>query len=1185
MPEPPRRSLAVPTRAAIHAAAYADEDVLVRSLLQATGLDRSDRTAIHQAACRLVTRVRQQDSTTVMEAFLAEFGLSTDEGIALMCLAEALLRVPDPGTMDQLIAATLVGAHWNTHEGHAESFLVNASTWALMLTGRMLNPRHAHGIGGTLRTLLRRVGEPVVRLAVVQAMREMGRQFVMGQTIEEALARARDEEAAGYTFSYDMLGEAARTADDARRYQLAYADAIVALGRHGSGPVHRRAGISVKLSALCPRYEPLQRQHLAVTLLPRIRALAELAADAGIGLNIDAEEMDRQDLSLDILDTLLAEPSLKSWDGLGVVVQAYGRRALPLIHWLGDRARDHKRRLMVRLVKGAYWDTEIKRAQVAGLDTYPVFTRKAATDVSYLACSQALLAASDWLYPQFATHNAHTATSVMHLAARWPGAGYEFQRLHGMGEVLHQLLHEEHGQSVRVYAPVGVHEDLLAYLVRRLLENGANSSFVHQLLDKRLDTAEVAADPCERALVPSALPAPRCIHAGREVASGVDFGHPPHLASLLAAQASLRRDDLPPLPRPTSTEKLAEILHRARQARHRWARLGTSQRAQMLDAAADSLNAAPGEFLALLTLEARKTLTDALAEVRETVDLLRYYAGVARTLPAHSPHGVFACIAPWNFPLAIFTGQVAAALVTGNCAIAKAAEQTPRIGDAAIRLLHAAGVPSDVLQVVHGDGPGTGARLSASTHVDGVVFTGSLETARRIHRSLAAALPPGAPLIAETGGINAMVVDSTALLEHAVRDIVTSAFASAGQRCSALRVVYVQADVAPRLLALLTGAMAELRMGTPSALDTDIGPLIDAEATADVEAYLATATVLYRASPPGNDCTAPAIVHCDGIGTVPREVFGPVLHWCTFLPREIDGIIDAINASGHGLTFALHTRLQDRVRQFVGRLHVGNCYINRNQIGAVVGSQPFGGEGLSGTGPKAGGPHYLRRFLHDALPVADASCAPMTMTQDSLQAVVTRLIESPRAEAWRIRDDRLPVLLDLIDHTGSDALARSVLMAAGELLPEQRLGSVTGEENTLTLHPLSWSLCLGAGALVALAQLLQSLAAGTPAVVCAPEEGLAPLLSRMRDTGLPFVWLHQAPAAQALVDVTPLPLVAFVGEITEMRTVRRLIASREGAIVRFSGAITDPLSYCVERHVCTDTTASGGNTALMLAAG
>ncbi len=1137
-----------------------DETTLLTQMIESVDLSEVERAEIARAGATLVQRVRDESDPTLMEAFLSEYGLSTDEGIALMCLAEALLRVPDADTVDDLIADKITSSDWDAHSGRASSVLVNASTWALMLTGRVLGEAEDAGVVSTLRGLIRRVGEPVIRTAVSRAMRELGEQFVLGQSIEAAMDNAEAAQRNGYTYSYDMLGEGARTDADARRYHLAYADAITAIARRAGDDVRGNPGISVKLSALHPRYEATHRAHYFDTLLARVRSLAVLAAGSNIGFNIDAEEADRLEPSLEIIEALLAEPALASWEGLGVVVQAYGRRAMPVLHWLHEQAQQRRRRIMVRLVKGAYWDTEVKRAQVLGLESYPVFTRKAHTDIAYAACTDALLRMQDHVYPQFATHNAHTIATVLHLAKRHAAENFELQRLHGMGEALHEICRIAHGTQTRIYAPVGVHRDLLAYLVRRLLENGANSSFVHQIVDERVAPETVAKDPFS-AIDPAAdahnpkLRRPRALIAGRSGARGWDITHQPHVEALLAARADVTSHDNVP---DHSVESADAAMARLATYAATWSDTASAERAAILLRAADGFEGSTGTLIGLLGREAHKTLDDAIAELREAIDFLRFYAGQCDNL-AGAPLGVVACISPWNFPLAIFTGQVAAALAAGNCVIAKPAEQTPRIARAAVALLHEAGVPADALQLVTGPGSVIGAAITADARTDGVCFTGSLDTAQHIHRALAKHANPRAPLIAETGGINAMIVDSTALAEQAVRDIVNSAFKSAGQRCSALRIVYVQEDVAERMIAMIRGAMDALVVGDPWQTDTDLGPVIDVGAYRDIIAHIDSSDVLHQA--PLADDTAclvpPTLIRVAGIESLTQEVFGPVLHLATFRARDLPSVINAINESGYGLTFGLHTRLDDRVQEIVERLRVGNMYVNRNQIGAVVETQPFGGEGLSGTGPKAGGYFYLPR-LRDGTGNSDTS----------------------PANRRRVGSRRLQRLI----HGTANRSGALPAPPAGLTLPQLSFTTPgpTGERNTLTLHPRGVALCLGPEPSQLLLQGHCALACGCAAVLFgAAGSAVLEQVQAWQTQGLPVTFAEGLPTERALSHANGFDVVAYAGDDDTTRTLRTALAERTGAILRFSSYPWDPMAYLVERHVCTDTTAAGGNTSLM----
>lgn len=935
-------------------------------------LDTDTRARIEAVATTFVDHLRTNARPALMEVFLAEYGLNTEEGVALMCLAEALLRVPDADTIDTLIEDKIAPSDWGKHLGAAHSPLVNASTWALFLTGKVLDTDQS--VAGVLRNVIKRMGEPVIRKAVRSAMKEMGRQFVLGETIQSAMSRASVRESYGESYSYDMLGEAARTDADARRYMGAYANAIAAMAAAKGDDVRTRPGISIKLSALFERYEPLQRDRVMDVLVPRVKALAQQAASANIGLNIDAEEADRLDLSLDVIEAVLADPELAGWDGFGVVVQAYGKRASAVIDWLSQLAQDHDRRIMVRLVKGAYWDTEIKQAQTLGLASYPVFTRKSATDASYIACAHQLAGMIDHIYPQFATHNAHTVAAI--ISMKLDPQAYEFQRLHGMGEALHDHLRKTYRTQTRIYAPVGAHRDLLAYLVRRLLENGANSSFVNQIVDESRPISKVVADPIAAlATQQSKLREPREIFAPRENSDGFDWADPDvrfelqtalnavadriwegaqSVGSIQKTVTSPGRDDIVGIARWATEADAVQTITEVTP----WTADPESRRA-VLCRAADLYEAERVHLISLLMREAGKTLIDCINEIREAVDFLRYYADFADQTPGV---GIVTCISPWNFPLAIFTGQIAAALAAGNGVLAKPAEQTSLIADYAVSLLIDAGVPQECLRLVAGEGAIVGPILTGTAGINAVAFTGSTATAQRINRTMAAALTPGTPLIAETGGQNAMIVDSTALLEQAVRDIVASAFQSAGQRCSALRMLYVQEDIAPALIEMLTGAMDALIVGDAADFATDVGPIIDATAKARIDAHIAASTIVHQGPKGGPQHVAPTLLRVNGINDLADEVFGPVCHIATFVAGELPQVIADINASGYGLTFGLHSRIDSRVEEISQQVHAGNIYVNRNQIGAVVGSQPFGGHGLSGTGPKAGGPRYVARF-------------------------------------------------------------------------------------------------------------------------------------------------------------------------------------------------------------------------------
>ncbi|MBS0556219.1 MAG: bifunctional proline dehydrogenase/L-glutamate gamma-semialdehyde dehydrogenase PutA [Proteobacteria bacterium] len=1022
------------TRTRMTAAYCRDETDAMNDLVVQAGLPPAERDLVLARATELVARVRAKaDRQTAVESFMRQYDLSSEEGVLLMCVAEALLRIPDKDTADKLIADKLGEADWDKHLGKSDSVLVNAGTWGLMLTGKFisLGEDTRRNFAGALRRLIGRSGEPVIRLAVRQAMRIMGHQFVMGRTIAEALDRADEKENRVYRYSYDMLGEAALTQPDAERYMQAYRDAIAALGARGPfKDVLDAPSISIKLSALHPRYEVTKRARVQAELTAKLLELAQLAKKNAICLTVDAEEADRLELSLEVIAAVHADASLDGYQGFGLAVQAYQKRAPFVIDWLAEAAKKTGRRFCVRLVKGAYWDSEIKRAQEGGHAGYPVYTRKPNTDVSYLACAKKLFDYGDAFYPAFATHNAHTIAAIHHIAR---GRPFEFQRLHGMGTDLYAEVMGPKNLDVpcRVYAPVGSHEDLLPYLVRRLLENGANTSFVNRIVDEATPISELVADPVEIVRANTSKPHPRIpqpidlycaplvgnssdsASPRRKNSMGVNFGNDNELRKLAddVAKVPTNWAATPLVPGAKSGEALQDVtnpadrrtkigtkqqadqatiaraLENAHAAQPAWDALPAASRATILENAADLLEQRRAQFIALCVREAGKTLAAAVSEVREAADMCRYYAAMARKLMGKpdaltgptgesnelSLHGrgVFVCISPWNFPLAIFTGQVAAALAAGNAVIAKPADQTVLIGHAAVKLLHEAGVPEAVLQFVPGKGSMIGNTLLTRPEIAGVCMTGSTETAWTINRTLAARNAQIASLIAETGGQNALIADSSALPEQLVKDAVASAFDSAGQRCSAARVLFVQEDIADKVIHMLAGAMDELTVGDPALLSTDVGPVIDEpsrKGLADHAARMDKEAKLIKEVKLGADCAngtflAPRAYELKSLSQLTHEVFGPILHVIRWKANELDAVIDAINATGFGLTLGIHSRIDSTIAHIAQRAKVGNCYVNRNQIGAVVGVQPFGGEGLSGTGPKAGGPHYLLRFV------------------------------------------------------------------------------------------------------------------------------------------------------------------------------------------------------------------------------
>jgi RHH-type transcriptional regulator, proline utilization regulon repressor / proline dehydrogenase / delta 1-pyrroline-5-carboxylate dehydrogenase len=1133
-----------------------DEVAAVSALLGEARLSSEALATAQRLATALAHGVRaSRTKAGGVDALMLEFSLDSREGIALMCLAEALLRIPDSATRDRLIRDKIAQGDWRSHVGRSPSLFVNAAAWGLLVTGKLVDSRSDSAMEQAVASLLRKGGEPLIRKGVDLAMRLLGRQFVTGRTIDEALVNAREREARGYRYSFDMLGEAALTMADARSYFGAYETAIHAIGRASRGAgVYAGPGISIKLSALHPRYSRAQRDRVRAELAPSVARLAQLARGYDIGFNIDAEEADRLDLSLDLFEMLAGDPALAGWDGLGFVVQAYQKRSRAVIDWLADLARRHRRRLMVRLVKGAYWDTEIKRAQVDGLAGYPVFTRKVHTDVAYLACAKAMLAAPGAIYPQFASHNAFTVAAIRALS---PDGDYEFQCLHGMGESLYDNIvgPEFWGRACRIYAPVGSHETLLAYLVRRLLENGANTSFVNRIVDANVNIAELVADPVARATETGGTPHPRiplpaALYPDRRNSAGIDFSDEAALRDLERelARVPARFEATPILGEPwsattnasatitnpcdrrdivgtvveASSADVARAVELATTAGSAWAEVPAYDRAACLERAADLIEGERATLIALATREAGKTLPNAVGEVREAADFCRYYAGQARhALGASSAIGPVACIAPWNFPLAIFVGQVSAALAAGNPVLAKPAEQTPLIAAAAVRLLHRAGVPVAALQLLTGTGETVGAALVADPRVAGVLFTGSTAVAQLINQTLAQR-PDDAVLVAETGGQNAMIVDSSALAEQVVADALTSAFDSAGQRCSALRVLCLQEDVADRVTEMLKGAMQELRLGDTRLLATDIGPVIDADAQAMLAAHVARmrtagADVFQLPLPPAcanGTYFPPTLIALPDLRALTQEVFGPVLHVVRFRQGELAPLIDAINATGYGLTHGVQTRIDETVETVCARIRAGNIYVNRNIVGAVVGVQPFGGDRLSGTGPKAGGPHYLWRLVRSAPP---------------------------------------PLPPDV---------------NAGDVLP-----GPTGESNTLYLRPRGRVACIAdtEAELTEQARIAtttgNTVLLGTSALAKAVCERVGGDCEIVRDP------IAAHPDA-----------VLFAGPVAAANDLRRKLAKRSGPIVPLvtrGAAGYDASRLLSERTLTINTTASGGNASLL----
>jgi RHH-type proline utilization regulon transcriptional repressor/proline dehydrogenase/delta 1-pyrroline-5-carboxylate dehydrogenase len=1185
-------------RARITEACRQPEPDCLPPLLAAASLPEPQRTAAQGLARELAEALRKKrQGRGGVEGLIQEFALSSQEGVALMCLAEALLRIPDDATRDALIRDKISRGDWRAHLGHSPSLFVNAATWGLLLTGRLTATASEAGLSAAITRLIARGGEPLIRRGVDLAMRLMGEQFVAGRTIEEALANGRKMQAKGFSHSFDMLGEAAMTAGDAARYLGAYEQAIHAIGLAAEGRgIYAGPGISIKLSALHPRYARAQRERVMAELLPRLASLAVLARSYDIGLAIDAEEADRLELSLDLLEALCLAPELAGWNGLGFVVQAYQKRAAPVLDWIIELARRSGRRLMVRLVKGAYWDSEIKRAQLDGLEGFPVFTRKVHTDVSYLACAQRLLAAPDAVFSQFATHNAQTLAAIHAMAGDFWQGQYEFQCLHGMGEPLYEEVvgPAKLNRPCRIYAPVGTHETLLAYLVRRLLENGANTSFVNRIGDPSVPVETLIADPVEaaRAIQPLGAPHPRIAlprdlyGPARVNAAGLDLADEQRLAALSAALLETARTPSRAAPMLAAGEgsgtmrnvqnpadrrevvgqvveadaaSVETALAAARDAATAWAAMPGHERAAILARAADLLEGHLPSLVGLVVREAGRTLPNAVSELREAVDFCRYYGRQARELPAaHRPLGPVACISPWNFPLAIFTGQVAAALAAGNPVLAKPAEETPLIAAEVVRILREAGVPPGALQLLPGDGR-IGAQLVADPRCQGVVFTGSTDVARHIQRSLAERLGLEGrpiPLVAETGGQNAMVVDSSALPEQVVADVITSAFDSAGQRCSALRLLCLQEEVAERMLAMLKGAMAELAIGNPDRLSTDVGPLITGAAREGIAAHVAAMRAkghsIHQLPLPGEDLShgsfyPPTLIEIGSVAELEREVFGPVLHVLRIRRDGMGALVDQVNATGYGLTFGIHSRIDETIARLSTRIAAGNVYVNRNLIGAVVGVQPFGGHGLSGTGPKAGGPLYLCRLLAEAGP-AEAGLPPSPRPAPAAETFL---------EWLRGRGD-------------AEATARCAAdIAASPLGAVLELSGPVGERNLYQLEPRGALLCVAQTEAGLLAQLSAALATGNRALVQAP--------------GLPRDLPDELRSVvEPVREGSPFAAVLFEGDGEALLRLNREVAALPGPVRPVFGPGDYPLPLLLrERVVSTNTAAAGGNAGLM----
>jgi RHH-type proline utilization regulon transcriptional repressor/proline dehydrogenase/delta 1-pyrroline-5-carboxylate dehydrogenase len=1129
-----------------------DERSLVPELINLINLNNNEKKEIMICASELVDALRLDKNPGIMEVFLAEYGLSNDEGISLMCLAEALLRVPDTTTIDSLIKDKLTNRGWVEHIGNSESTLVNASTWALLLTGKVLKNTKEPNVYNNIHLLIKKFGEPFIRKAVRAAMKEMGNQFVLGQSIEKAVKRGTSSQKKGYTFSYDMLGEAALTNKDATIYTNAYAETISYLSKYcTSDDIRDNPGISIKLSALYPRYELVHKKAVLDILGNRLLDLALKAKKANMGLNIDAEEAARLDLSLDIIEKVFSNPLLSGWNGFGVVVQSYSKRTLFVIDWLYALSSKYDQKIMVRLVKGAYWDTEIKISQSEGMLDFPVFTSKAATDISYLACASKLFEMTDYIFPQFATHNAHTIYSILKIAKK--NKNYEFQRLHGMGESLFSQIMQNHKIKCRIYAPVGVHDDLLAYLVRRLLENGANSSFVNQILDKKIRSSDVVLDPIykwkssfyelNKVIKPKKIYNPSRINS-----SGYDLNNVTELDQINIKREKFKEikwilssqlksepsGSIVSIANPfNSNDIVGEVktatvsdVNKSIENATLWT-IPNEEKTIILNKIADLYEKNFIEIFAILTREAGKTISDAISEIREAVDFIRYYSFESSKLTDSKPLGKIVCISPWNFPLAIFTGQIIAALSVGNAVLAKPADYTPIIAIRAVELMYKAGVPRTSLQLLIGDGPILGDALVTNKFIDGICFTGSTNIAKLINKNSASEGNPYVSLVAETGGINAMIVDSTALPEQAVKDILASSFQSAGQRCSALRMLYLQEDIAHKFLEMLYGAMDELIVNDPWLANTDIGPIISINATKDIEKYINLANdenrVLHQVKIPAQGSfVKPTVIKVESIKQLEREIFGPVLHVATFKSADIPGIVDDINNKGYGLTFGVHSRIDSRIHYICENLNVGNIYVNRNQIGAVVGTQPFGGEGLSGTGPKAGGPSYLYQFVKGNVNTTYEYADKKTEIEN----------------AQKIIDECYQVERKVLNCTS--------------------LPGPTGESNILTTYPKGIILCLG------------------------PTEKQAELQAKsVRDIGS-TACIVLGLDLNNLSKLENFSAVMLFAKIDMVRVAKKALAEKNGSIIPLITNTETLKNMKIERHVCINTTAAGGNVELLI---
>lgn len=1237
-------------RSAITSAYRIPETQAVPMLLQQAELPPEQADAAHKLAYSIAEKLRNQKNgvgrSGLVQGLLQEFSLSSQEGVALMCLAEALLRIPDKATRDALIRDKISTGNWQSHVGQSSSMFVNAATWGLLFTGKLVSTHNEAKLSTSLNRIISKSGEPLVRKGVDMAMRLMGEQFVTGETIAQALANARKLEDKGFRYSYDMLGEAALTEKDAQDYMVSYQQAIHAIGKASNGRgIYEGPGISIKLSALHPRYSRAQYDRVMEELYPRLLSLVLQAHQYDVGINIDAEEADRLEISLDLLEKLCFEPKLAGWNGIGFVIQAYQKRCPFVIDSIINLAERSQRRLMIRLVKGAYWDSEIKRAQIDGLEGYPVYTRKVYTDVSYIACARKLLSVPNLIYPQFATHNAHTLSAIYQIAGKnyYPGQ-YEFQCLHGMGEPLYEqvvgkVADGKLNRPCRIYAPVGTHETLLAYLVRRLLENGANTSFVNRIADATIPLDELVADPVKDVrelsktegqigLPHPKIPLPRDLYGTHRVNSmGLDLSNEHRLASLSSAllNAAAQEKIAEPLlggefvtqqalpeavaiinpachrdivgkVREASEQEAEHALNIATDAGAIWFATPPSERAAILLRAADIMEQQLQPLLDVLVREAGKTYANAIAEVREAVDFLNYYATQVREdfdNNTHRPLGPVVCISPWNFPLAIFSGQIAAALAAGNTVLAKPAEQTPLIGAIAVSIMHQAGIPRDVLQFLPGKGETIGAKLVGDQRVRGVMFTGSTEVAGLLQRNIAGRLDAQGrptPLIAETGGLNAMIVDSSALTEQVVTDVVASAFDSAGQRCSALRILCVQEDVADRTIRMLKGAMEECRMGNPEHISTDIGPVIDSEAKENIDQHIqqmrSKGKIVFQAvyadsqdqqEQAEGTYVKPTLIELDNIGELKKEIFGPVLHVVRFKRDELEQLVDQINAAGYGLTLGVHTRIDETINQVVAKAKVGNLYVNRNMVGAVVGVQPFGGEGLSGTGPKAGGPLYLYRLLSER--PENAVCQTLEQQDSHLpmdaSARAELLAPFEAFSAW-VQKQKTDVEQSIIEQSTVEQFARLTQAGTTRLLP-----GPTGEKNTYTLRPRGTILCLSDNERDCLTQLSAVLASGCQTLWENSElhqKLFKSLPEKVRKT-ISFTkdWQNT---------VEPIEGVIYHGDCDQLKHVCEAIAKRKGPIISVQGFERGETNLLIERLVherslSVNTAAAGGNASLM----